>query len=50
MTLMTHIQRFSGYAERQQSVGERMKLRRDEQGIVLMGVYEFLADQNLLDV
>lgn len=31
-------------------VGERMKLRRDEQGIVLMGVYEFLADQNLLDV
>ena len=30
-------------------VGERMKLRRDEQGIVLMGVYEFLADQNLLD-
>ena len=31
-------------------VGERMKLRRDDQGIVLMGVYEFLADQNLLDV
>lgn len=31
-------------------VGERMKLRRDEQGIVLMGIYEFLADQNLLDV
>ena len=31
-------------------VGERMKLRRDEQGIVLMGVYEFLADQSLLDV
>lgn len=31
-------------------VGERMKLRRDEQGIVLMGVYEFLADQNMLDV
>jgi len=27
-----------------------LKLRRDEQGIVLMGVYEFLADQNLLDV
>ena len=31
-------------------VGERMKLRRDEQGIVLMGVYEFLTDQSLLDV
>ncbi|MBR1546574.1 MAG: ATP-binding protein [Prevotella sp.] len=30
-------------------VGERMKLRRDENGIVLMGVYEFLADQRLLD-
>jgi len=32
------------------SGSERMKLRRDEQGIVLMGVYEFLADQNLLNV
>ena len=30
-------------------VGERMKLRRDDNGIVLMGVYEFLADQHLLD-
>ncbi len=30
-------------------VGERMKLQRDEQGIVLMGIYEFLADENLLD-
>ena len=25
-------------------VGERMKLRRDDNGIVLMGVYEFLSD------
>ena len=31
-------------------VGERMKLRRDENGIVLMGVYEFLKDATLLDV
>ena len=30
-------------------VGERMKLRRDENGIVLMGVYEFLAEPVLLD-
>ena len=30
-------------------VGERMKLRRDENGIVLMGVYEFLKDTTLLD-
>ena len=30
-------------------VGERMKLRRDENGIVLMGVYEFLKDATLLD-
>ncbi len=30
-------------------VGERMKLQRDEQGIVLMGIYEFLADEKLLD-
>ena len=30
-------------------VGERMKLRRDENGIVLMGVYEFLAEPILLD-
>ena len=30
-------------------VGERMKLRRDDNGIVLMGIYEFLADQQLLD-
>jgi predicted AAA+ superfamily ATPase len=30
-------------------VGERMKLRRDENGIVLMGVYEFLNDSALLD-
>ena len=30
-------------------VGERMKLRRDEQGIVLMGIYEFLSDKKLLD-
>ena len=31
-------------------VGERMKLRRDDNGIVLMGIYEFLSDQQLLDV
>jgi hypothetical protein len=30
-------------------VGDRMKLRRDEQGIVLMGIYEFLSDMTLLD-
>ena len=30
-------------------VGERMKLRRDDNGIVLMGVYEFLKDAALLD-
>ena len=30
-------------------VGERMKLRRDDNGIVMMGVYEFLRDESLLD-
>ena len=30
-------------------VGERMKLRRDENGIVLMGIYEFLTDSKLID-
>ena len=30
-------------------VGELMKLRRDDNGIVMMGVYEFLADHSLLD-
>ena len=30
-------------------VGERMKLRRDDNGIVLMGVYEFLVEPILLD-
>lgn len=30
-------------------VGGRTKLQRDEQGIVLMGIYEFLADEKLLD-
>ena len=30
-------------------VGERMKLRRDDQGIVLMGIYEFLYDTKMLD-
>ncbi len=30
-------------------VGERMKLRRDESGIVMLGVYEFLQDWNLMD-
>lgn len=29
-------------------VGERMKLRRDESGIVMMGIYEFLGDPGLL--
>jgi len=30
-------------------VGERMKLRRDDNGIVLMGVHEFLKDSTLID-
>lgn len=30
-------------------IGDRMKLRRDEQGIVQMGIYEFLSDKTLLD-
>jgi predicted AAA+ superfamily ATPase len=30
-------------------VGERIKLRRDDQGIVLMGIYEFLEDAKMLD-
>lgn len=30
-------------------VGGRMKLHRDENGIVLMGVYEFLSDTGLMD-
>ena len=30
-------------------VGERMKLRRDDFGIVMLGVYEFLSDSSLLD-
>lgn len=30
-------------------VGERMKLRRDDQGIVLVGIYEFLEDAKWLD-
>lgn len=30
-------------------VGERMKLRRDESGIVMMGIYEFLAEPGLLE-
>lgn len=30
-------------------VGGRMKLNRDENGIVLMGIYEFLNDMSLLD-
>ena len=30
-------------------VGERMKLRRDNNGIVLMGVYEFLKNATLLN-
>ena len=31
-------------------VGERMKLRRDDIGIVWMGIYEFLADEKMMDV
>lgn len=31
-------------------VGERMKLRRDDFGIVLMGIYEFLEDKKALDM
>lgn len=30
-------------------VGERMKLRRDESGIVMMGIYEFLSEPGLLE-
>jgi hypothetical protein len=30
-------------------VGERMKLRRDESGIVMMGIYEFLTEPLLLE-
>ena len=30
-------------------VGERMKLRRDDNGIVLMGINEFLIEPNLLE-
>ena len=30
-------------------VGERMKLRRDESGIVMMGIYEFFGDPGLLE-
>ena len=30
-------------------IGERMKLRRDENGIVIMGIYEFLTDKTLID-
>ena len=30
-------------------VGERMKLRRDDFGIVMLGVYEFISDSSLLD-
>jgi len=29
--------------------GERMKLRKDDNGIMLMGVYEFLKNAILLD-
>lgn len=31
-------------------VGERMKLRRDDVGIVWMGIYEFLPDEKMMDV
>ena len=30
-------------------VGERMKLRRDDNGIVQMGIYEFLTYSELID-
>lgn len=30
-------------------VGERMKLRRDDYGIVMTGIYEFLSDPSLID-
>jgi hypothetical protein len=30
-------------------VGERMKLRRDDFGIVMTGIYEFLFDPKILD-
>lgn len=30
-------------------VGERMKLRRDESGIVMMSIYEFLSEPRLLE-
>ena len=30
-------------------VGERMKLRRDDFGIVMTGIYEFLFDPNIID-
>jgi predicted AAA+ superfamily ATPase len=30
-------------------VGERMKLRRDDFGIVMVGIYEFLSDPNLIN-
>ena len=30
-------------------VGERLKVRRDDFGIVITGIYEFLLDPNILD-
>jgi hypothetical protein len=30
-------------------VGERMKLRRDDMGIVLMSIYEFLSDTGFFE-
>ena len=30
-------------------VGERLKLRRDDDGIVLMGIYDFLLNEGMLD-
>ena len=41
---ITFSQRFLSSPER-----GRMKLRRDDQGIVLMGIYEFLEDSKMLD-
>ena len=31
-------------------VGERLKLRRDDYGIVMIGIHDFLLDPNLIDV
>ena len=30
-------------------VGERLKLRRDEKGITIVGIYDFLLDKSIID-